>query len=61
MERGAILQCVANPIRMMNSTRFRFNTGKTPGIPRHTGQTFEFGSCPNFVEQLQKALDSVSS
>jgi hypothetical protein len=34
-------------------------TGSDPGKPRHTGQTCEFGSLPNFVEQPQNILDFV--
>jgi hypothetical protein len=36
-----------------------FNTGKTPGNPMQTGQTFVFGEFPNFVEQLQNIFVSV--
>ena len=43
-----------------NSTSFLFRTGRTPGIPRHTGHTFEFGGLPNFVEHPQNAFVSVS-
>ena len=44
-----------------NSTAFRFITGKTPGIPRHTGQTLLLGGAPNCVEHEQKILVVVSS
>src|SRR5579864_5664030 len=44
-----------------NSTAFRFSTGKAPGRPRHTGQTFVFGGSPKRVEQEQKILLAVSS
>jgi hypothetical protein len=61
MDFGAMVQFVAMPIFIMNSTWFLFNTGSTPGIPRQTGHTLEFGALPNFVEQLQKAFDFVKS
>jgi hypothetical protein len=44
-----------------NSTTFRFSTGKAPGIPKHTGQTFVLGAAPNRVEQEQKIFDAVRS
>ena len=47
--------------RVANSTAFRFSTGKAPGIPRHTGQTFVLGAAPKRVEQEQKIFDAVSN
>src|ERR1022692_2174358 len=44
-----------------NSTAFLFRTGRAPGRPRHTGQTFGFGGSPKRVEQEQKILVAVSS
>ena len=44
-----------------NSTAFRFSTGKAPGIPRQTGQTFVLGAAPKRVEQEQKIFDAVSN
>ena len=44
-----------------NSTTFLLRTGSAPGIPRQTGQTFEFGGAPKRVEQEQKILVAVSS
>src|SRR6185312_3615310 len=44
-----------------NSTARLLSTGKAPGNPRHTGQTFVFGGAPNCVEQPQKILVCVSS
>jgi hypothetical protein len=44
-----------------NSTAFLFRTGKAPGKPRQTGQTFVFGGSPKRVEQEQKILVAVSS
>ena len=44
-----------------NSTAFRFSTGKAPGMPRQTGQTFVFGAAPKRVEQEQKIFDAVRS
>jgi hypothetical protein len=39
----------------------RFSTGKAPGSPRQTGQTFEFGGSPKRVEQEQKIFEAVRS
>src|ERR1700722_20215850 len=52
---GAIAASVAN------STALRFSTGKAPGRPKHTGQTFVFGGAPKRVEQEQKIFDAVRS
>jgi len=46
---------------MAYSTAFRLRTGSTPGMPVHTGQVFSLGPAPNFAEQAQKILLSVSS
>jgi hypothetical protein len=54
-------QLVASPARMAYSTTFLFSTGKAPGNPRQTGQVWEFGSEPNFVEQPQKIFELVRS
>ena len=56
-----ILQFTARAIFIANSTEVLFNTGKTPGMPRHTGQVWVLGSAPNFAEQGQKSLDLVRS
>src|SRR5205823_5272855 len=45
----------------MLSTATRFMTGNTPGMPRHTGHTWEFGGAPNLVLHPQKSLLFVSS
>ena len=34
-------------MRRAYSTTFLFNTGKTPGIPRQTGQVWVLGGAPN--------------
>src|SRR5580693_8325713 len=39
----------------------RFNMGRAPGSPRHTGQTLVLGSAPNPVGQPQKILVRVLS
>ena len=44
-----------------NSTTFLLSTGSAPGIPKQTGQTFEFGGAPNRVEHEQKILVAVNS
>ena len=36
-------------------------TGKTPGMPMHTGHVAEFGGSPNLVLQPQKSLVRVNS
>ena len=36
-------------------------TGRTPGIPRQIGQTWELGGAPNFVLHPQKSFDLVRS
>ncbi len=36
-------------------------TGKTPGMPIHTGQVAELGGKPNLVLQPQKSLVRVKS
>ncbi len=56
MEYGAMRQFVASPIFIANSTSFLFRTGSTPGIPRHTGQTFEFGEIAEFRRASAKCL-----
>src|SRR3990172_1150909 len=55
-----MLQFVASPVLIANSRAFLFRTGRTPGMPMHTWQVWEFGSEPNFVEQPQNILVSVS-
>jgi hypothetical protein len=37
------------------------STGRAPGIPRHTGQTFVLGGAPNLVEHEQKIFVAVRS
>jgi hypothetical protein len=46
-------------MRTVNSSAFRFKTGRTPGMPRQMGQVLLFGSAPNLFAQEQKAFDSV--
>src|SRR5690348_1035965 len=46
---------------MARSSACPLNTGKAPGRPRHTGQTFLLGGSPKRVEQAQKAFVSVAS
>jgi hypothetical protein len=36
-------------------------TGSEPGSPRHTGQTWVFGSAPKVVGQAQNILVAVAS
>src|SRR2546426_3300265 len=44
-----------------NRTARSFRTGRTPGRPRHTGQTGVFGRAPNVVLQAQKIFETVLS
>src|SRR3990172_962763 len=46
---------------MPRSTADRLRTGSTPGNPRHTGQTWEFGGRPNAVLHPQNIFDAVRS
>jgi hypothetical protein len=46
---------------MAKSTTVLFNTGNTPGMPKHTGQVWVLGGAPNSVEHPQNILDRVLS
>ena len=59
IERGAISQCAASPIRIASSTARRFSTGSTPGIAMQTGQTLLFAAAPKLVEHPQNSFDRV--
>src|ERR1700734_972968 len=61
METSLIRHSKASAASVANSTAFRLSTGKAPGSPRQTGQTFELGGWPKRVEQEQKIFDSVSN
>src|SRR6266576_6222409 len=61
MEVSRISQFSAMAASVANSTALRFSTGKAPGSPRQTGQTFVFGGSPKRVEHEQKILLAVSS
>src|SRR5208337_996495 len=61
METSLMRHSNAIAARAANSTAFRFNTGKAPGSPRHTGHTFVFGGSPKRVEHEQNIFDAVSS
>src|SRR5512138_2713382 len=54
-------QLVARPALMAYSTTRLFSTGRAPGSPRQTGQVWELGEAPNWVEQPQKILVLVFS
>src|SRR5579863_9963988 len=47
--------------RTANSTTLRFSTGRAPGRPRQTGQTFVLGGAPKRAEHEQKILVRVKS
>src|SRR5437660_12269734 len=51
----------ARAAKPANSTAFRLSTGRAPGNPKQTGQTFVFGGSPKRVEQEQKILVVVRS
>src|SRR5271157_2974760 len=61
METSLIRHCKAIAASAANSTALRFNTGRAPGRPRHTGHTFVFGGSPNRVEHEQNIFDAVNS
>src|SRR5580698_10697242 len=61
MEVSLIRQLSAIAASTAKSTALRFSTGKAPGRPRQTGQTFVFGGAPKCVEHEQKILDTVRS
>src|SRR5450759_4014016 len=61
METSLTRHCKAIAASVANSTAFRFNTGKAPGSPRHTGHTLVVGGSPKRVEHEQKIFDAVSS
>ena len=46
---------------MADSTAFSLTTGRAPGRPRHTGQTWELGSAPNSVGHPQNIFVLVCS
>src|SRR5262245_16062258 len=56
-----MVQLVARPARIANSTTRRFKTGSTPGMPRPTGQTLVLGGAPKAAEHPQKIFARVSS
>src|SRR5208283_3189204 len=61
MEHSRTWQLRASEARVANSTARSLRTGKAPGRPRQTGQTWVFGSAPKRLAQPQKALLSVRS
>ena len=56
-----MLQLSASAARKPKSNAVRFMTGRTPGIPKQTGQTCELGGAPNLVLHPQKSFDFVRS
>src|SRR6266508_5664236 len=48
-------------MRNTNSTARSPSTGSEPGSPRHTGQTFVFGSAPNSFLHEQNSFVAVAS
>ena len=46
---------------MIRRIASRFGTGRDPGWPRQTGQTFVLGSAPNASRHPQNIFVSVSS
>jgi len=47
LHRVAIWQPSISPVRIVFTIASSFGTGSTPGIPRHTGQTWELLGPPN--------------
>src|SRR3954467_1039840 len=56
-----MVQLSARPIRTADSSAFSLSTGRAPGRPRQTGQTWVFGAAPNTVEQPQNIFVTVFS
>lgn len=54
--KGEMEQCVARAILMVNSTTSRLRTGRTPGIPRHTGHVRVLGPGPEDRRATAKDL-----
>src|SRR5512133_1966481 len=54
-------QCRATPMPAAYSTARALTTGSAPGNPRHTGQTWVFGSAPNVVAHPQNIFVAVFS
>jgi len=54
-------QFSASPIRIVASIAARLATGREPGRPRQTGQTWVFGSAPKSVGQPQNIFVLVPS
>src|SRR5580698_5872874 len=54
-----MVQLRARPILTAYSTAFLFMTGKVPGNPKQTGQTWVLASLPNIARQPQKCLVAV--
>src|SRR5580704_19560857 len=61
MDVSLMRQLSAMAASVANSTTCLLSTGRAPGMPRQTGQTFVFGGAPKRVEQEQKILLAVSS
>ena len=57
----AIEQFSARPIRIVASIAALLATGRLPGRPRQTGQTWVLGSAPKAVGQPQNILVRVPS
>ena len=56
-----MVQLSASPMRMVASIAARLATGRLPGRPRHTGQTWVLGSAPNSVGHPQNIFVLVPS
>ena len=58
---GAMSQCSASPILIVDSIAASLTTGSEPGRPRQTGQVWVLGSAPKVVSQPQNIFDAVPS
>src|SRR5947208_15985066 len=56
-----MLQLRSKPVSAVNRKASSLATGRTPGKPRQTGQTFVFGGAPNSLAQPHHILDLVLS
>src|SRR4051812_25966428 len=56
-----MVQLSSRPVRTVKRRASSLATGRTPGRPRQTGQTWVFGGAPNSLAQPHHILDLVLS
>ena len=54
-----MVQFRSRPVRAVNRSASSLATGKTPGRPRQTGQTWLFGGAPNSLAHAHHIFDFV--